>query len=397
LETSEIDAVLNLLILVVAVTFLSRRLKLPTSVALIFAGVAAALTPRIYSPYLPPNLLLAILLPPIIFESTLRLDVRGILDDANTIFTYAVLGTIITMVAVSLFAYVFLSFSIIESLILGIAIAPTDPFAVISTFRDKGVNKRFRTIVEGEALFNDGVAVVAYSVVVLIVTSGSVSFAETMRISIVAIFGGAAIGVVGGYLVHALLRRIDDEFTEIMIGFLLSFGIYRLAEIIMASGVLATVAAGLILNYQIKNKGGLSVRAVQQIEVFWEFVSFIVTSLAFILIGIYLDPLILSNYFLPIVGLLFFIMAVRYLKIRGLSKLLSILTLGGLSDDWCMGLWWSGHRGVVSVLLILGASSLPLPNIEEMKALVYGIVLGTNIVWGITAGYAAKRCHLTIE
>ena len=243
------------------------------------------------------------------------MDVKSVLEDSKVIFTYAVLGTIIKMLAVTLFTYFILGFPIIESLILGIAIAPTDPVAVISIFRTQGVNKRFRTLVEGEALFNDGVAVVAYSIVALIVTRGSISLAETIQISIVSIFGGLAIGVLGGYLVHSLIRRIDDEFTEIMIGFLLSFGIYRLAESLMASGVLATVAAGLVLNYQILHKGGVADKAVQQIGIFWEFVSFIVTSLGFILIGIYLDPLILSSYLLPIISLLLFTMAIRYCRV----------------------------------------------------------------------------------
>jgi len=393
-EFSQFDAVLNLLILVIAITFITRRLRFPYTIALILAGLVAATLPRLVLPDLSPEVFVIILLPPILFEAALTLDVTGLRRDIDVVFSYAIVGTLLTLGAVGAFAYFLLGYSLIEAILLGIILSPTDPVAVISAFRSVTVKKGFKLIVEGEALFNDGVAIIAYSLILVVINQGSITLPEFGRAALLSILGGVGLGVAGGYLIHFLIERSNDKFAEVLLGFLLSFGIYRLAEYLGGSGVIAVVMAGLILNYRMHKYGGFIVDSFNEYVSFWEFVAFVASSLAFIFIGLYLDPTLLIRYGVPVLALTSFILVTRYLKAFGLAALIERYRGKAISRDWLMGFWWSGLRGAISVVLVLSASSLPLEHIAEMKAITYGLVLATNVIWGVTIPYAIKKYHL---
>ncbi len=153
--------------------------------------------------------------------------------------------------------------------------------------------------------------------------------------------------------------------------------------------------AGLMLNYKITKYGGMSEEGHKQLGIFWEFVGFIASSVAFIFIGLNIQPTLLLNYATPIALLTLFIMGSRYLKVLGLSSLLKRFRSKELSDNWKKGLWWAGLRGSISVVLVLSASSLGLEHIQAMEALTFGLVLTTNAMWGITINYAIKKYELT--
>ena len=393
-EFTQFDSVLNLLILVVAITFITRRFRIPRTIVLIFAGLIATTFPRIALPNLSPEIFTTILLPPILFEAALTLNIEELRKNADIIFSYAIIGTLVTFAAVSTIAYFLLGYSLIEAILIGIIVSPTDPVAVITAFKREGVSERFKIIVEGEALFNDGVAIVVYSLILILITQGSVSVYDFSKIALTSIFGGVGLGVAGGYVVHLLIQRTDDKFAEVLLGFLLSFGIYRLAEELGASGVIATIMAGLMINYRIARYGGLSPGTVQELGVFWEFVGFVATSLAFIFVGLYLKIELLYNYFWPIMALSLFIFVTRYLKVFGLAKIIEYIRGKSIPDNWRIGLWWSGIRGAISVVLVLTISSLDLVHGEEMKALTFGLVLATNVIWGVTIPYAINKFNL---
>jgi len=226
----ELDTVLNLLVMIAAITFLTRRLRLPRTIVFILGGLVATLVSRFTFPTLSPALFMTILLPPILFEAALTLDVEELKKDADTVFTYAIVGTIMTLLAVAAFVYFYLRFSLIEAILMGIIVAPTDPIAVITSFKRVGISNKFRVIVEGEALFNDGVAVIAYAIILGAMGTSDKTITELLGSSSLAILGGVGLGLSGGYLAHWLIQQTDDKFAEILIGFLLSYGIYRFAE-----------------------------------------------------------------------------------------------------------------------------------------------------------------------
>ncbi|MFA5868149.1 MAG: sodium:proton antiporter [Candidatus Bathyarchaeia archaeon] len=396
-EFSQFDAFLNILLVVIAITLITRRLRFPYTIGLILAGLFAATYPRIPLPDLSPQVFVSILLPPILFEAALKLDVEGLTREVDVVFSYSILGTLLMLAAVSFFAFYALDFAPIEALLLGIIVSPTDPIAVLSAFKERRVNSEFKLIVEGEALFNDGVAVVAYSLALTLLANGSITGFEFGSIALISIVGGVAFGIAGGYLVHFLIERTDDKFVELLLCFFLSFGIYRLADEFGASGVIATIVAGLIINYRINKYGGLIDSTYEDYVVFWDFIGFVASSIAFIFIGLNLLPELLASHMLPITALTLFILAARYLKVHGLAALMGRLSEKAIPWDWRMGLWWTGLRGAVSVVLALSISGLGLLHGEEIKALTFGIVLATNVIWGLTIPYAMKRYHLTVD
>ena len=392
---TQFDAILNILLLVTVITLFARRFRVPYTVALIFAGLLATLYQfPLFS--ISSDIVISLLLPPIIFEETLNLDIDGLIDDSDIILSYAVAGTLIMVVAVALFAYFLSGFTFLEAFLLGIIIAPTDPVAVIATFRSLGVVKRFELLVAGESLFNDGVAIVVYSILVSAISLGAMAPFSILRISIISIVGGILIGVAGGYIVHLIFCWTDDKFVEVMLSFLAAFGVFRVAEELGASGVIATVLAGLIINYRCRRFGGIGDETKEMLDAMWEFVAFTASGVAFIFVGTYLDLGLLVKFMWPVVALTIFILWARYWMVDGIARARGLFGKP-IPSNWRFGIFWCGLRGAVSVVLVLGISTLNLPHLEEMTALTYGVVLSTNLLQGLTMSTIVRGLNLSAK
>jgi len=394
---SQLDAILNILLIVTVIVLFASRLNIPYTVILIFAGLFATMYPRIPILNISPDIVISLLLPPILFEETLMLDIDGFIKDSDIILSYAVAGTLMMFVAVALFAYFILGFTFLEAFLLGVIIAPTDPVTVIATFRRLGVLKRFELIVAGESLLNDSVAIVIYSILVSAVSIGVLTPLSIFRFSFMSVAGGIFIGLVGGHIVHLIFSWTDDKFVEVLLSFIAVFGIFRTAEQLGASGVIAIVLTGLIINYRCRRYGGISEESMEMLEVLWEFIGFTASSIAFIFIGTYLDPALLMRFLFPVFLLTVFILLARYWMIDGIAEAIKFFTKKSMPDNWRMGVCWSGLRGAVSVVLVLGVSNLPLPNVEKMTALTYGVVLATNLIQGLTMSTMVRRLNLSAD
>ena len=390
----QFDSIYNILLMVVVITLIARQINFPSTIAFIFAGLLAASVPRIPLPELSPEVFLSILLPPILFTETLTMDIDGLIDDSDTILTYAVVGTALMVTAIGLYTHLVFNLTWMEAFILGIIIAPTDPVSVITTFKRLGVIKRFQLIVAGESLFNDGVAVVVYSILLTIVEAGNISAGEVLTLSIIKIFGGAILGYVAGYIVHLIFCWTEDLYVETLLTFIVTFGVFRLAEEFHSSGVIAVVIAGLILNYRCRNHGGISEKGEETLEVMWEFVGFIASSFAFIFIGVSLEAELLATYALPIIALSIVSMIFRFLMSEGIARFLERYRGKRIPWNWRVGMTWSGLRGAVSVVLVLGITGFNFANEQLLLALTYGIVLGTNVIQGLTMPWVINRFRL---
>ncbi len=390
----QFDAIYNILILVVIITLIARQVNFPSTIAFIFAGLLAASVPRIPLPELSPEIFLTILLPPILYTETLTMDVDGLIDDSDTILTYAVAGTALMVTAIGVYTHYVFNISWIESFVLGIIIAPTDPVSVVATFKRLGVIRRFQLIIAGESLFNDGVAIVVYSILLIIIEAGTITFGEVLYLTVLKVFGGAILGYLAGYIVHFIFCWTDDLYAETLLTFIVAFGVFRLAEEFHASGVIAVVLAGLIFNYRCRNHGGVSEKSEEILEVMWEFVSFIASSFAFIFIGVSLELELLIVFALPIFALSIVSVLFRYGMVEIIARFLERYRDKRIPSNWRAGMAWSGLRGAVSVVLVLGITGVNLPGEKLLLALTYGIVLGTNVIQGLTMPWVINRLRL---
>ena len=135
----QFDSIYNILLMVVVITLIARQINFPSTIAFIFAGLLATSVPRIPLPELSPEVFLSILLPPILFTETLTMDVDGLIDDSDTILTFAIAGTALMVTAIGLYTHLVFNLTWMEAFILGVIIAPTDPVSIITTFKRLGV------------------------------------------------------------------------------------------------------------------------------------------------------------------------------------------------------------------------------------------------------------------
>jgi CPA1 family monovalent cation:H+ antiporter len=390
----QLDVFLNIIVIVTIISLITRRLRIPSAVVLIIAGlISTFLSPESLSD-LGPDIFTILLLPPIIFQETFHTDVNKLIDDSYNILTYAILGTVLTIILVAIFVSKVLGFTIIESLLLGIIIAPTDPVAVIYAFNQLGVVKRFQLIVSGESLFNDGVAISLYSIVLSFLTLGSLNILDIINIGSMTILGGIIIGILGGYICHTAFYFTDEKFAEVLLSLILVIGVFRVSESIGASGVIATVVSSLIINYRIRYYGGVGKESMEMLDIMWEFIGFIASSIAFIFIGVNLEPSTLLSSLIPVTILFLFLLLARYLVVHGVTKLLEQIHHKCIPLNWRHGLFWSGLRGAVSIVLVQGLSRIVLPNSNTMLALTFGIVLVSNLLHGPTIPFVVKRLDI---
>jgi len=390
----QFDSIYNILLMVVVITLVARQINFPSTIAFIFAGLLAASVPRMPLPDLSPEVFLTILLPPILFTETLTMDVDGLIDDSDTIMAFAVAGTALMVTAIALYTHLIFNLTWMEAFILGVIIAPTDPVSIIATFKRLGVIKRFQLIVAGESLFNDGFAVVIYSILLVVVEAGTISAGEVLTLTVIKIFGGAILGYVAGYVVHLIFCWTEDLYVETLLTFIIAFGVFRLAEAFHSSGVIAVVMAGLILNYRCRNHGGISEKGEETLEIMWEFVGFIASSFAFIFIGVSLEIQLLATYAFPIIALSIVSMIFRFLMTELISRFLEKYRGKRIPWNWRVGMTWSGLRGAVSVVLVLGITGVNFANEQLLLALTYGIVLSTNVIQGLTMPWIINRFRL---
>lgn len=399
-----------LLSLSALVAIISRRIRLPYTVALVIVGLALSFVPNPIEIDLSSELILALLVPPLIFEATLNirwevlrrnLAVILFLAIAGTFLGTLIVGGIITVAGQTLVPE--LNVAPAAALAFGALISATDPVAVIALFRDLGVSKRLSVLVEGESLFNDGVAIVLFNIAVAagatLATGEGESF--TLNQGIVeflrVFFGGLAVGAVLGYLVSAvILKNVDDNLIETATTVALAFGSFILAEQFHVSGVLAVVAAGIFVgNIGMQNT---SPTTKVTLENFWEFAAFVVNSMVFLLIGLEAD---LTQFQFNLSLILVAVLAVLFSRT---VVVYSLTWVHGRLDvqrrvppKYRHVMFWGGLRGAISLALALSLTGSFFSDVvvQEFQLMTFGVVLFTLLVQGTTIGPLLKRLGLT--
>ena len=376
--------VLELLLVVSVVAILVRRFRIPYTVALVLAGLVLSFRERL-AIELTPEIILTLLLPPLVFEAAFHLSFVHLRRDLKTIMILAIPGVIVNMLVVGGILSTGAGLPLSVALVFGALIAATDPVSVVAIFRKLGVPRQLEVLLEGESLFNDGTAIVLFSLALAALQSGRFEIASGVADFIRVGGGGILIGVVLGWLISRLMGQVDDYLVETTLTTVLAFGSYLVAEQFHMSGVLAVVAAGMMSG----NIGEREMSPTTRIALFnfWEYVAFLANSAVFLLIGLDLEISALVQGWQLILWSILAVFVGRAISIYGLSRLGR-----DIPSSWRHVMFWGGLRGAIALALAL---SLPEAEFGELRTslivMTYGVVLFSLVVQGMTMNGLLKR------
>jgi monovalent cation:H+ antiporter, CPA1 family len=366
--------------------------KIPYTLLLVIVGLGLAVVDvRLVN--LSPGLILSIFLPPLLFEAAWNLKWGDLKRDLLPICLYAVVGVLISIAGIAIGLKQFTTVSLTTALLVGASLSATDPVSVTALFRELGAGKRLTVLLEGESLFNDGMAVVAFSFL-LALSLGTANLApESILLEFFTVVGvGVGVGSLIGFGISYLTQRFDLPQVEQSLTLVAAYGTYLITEDFGGSGVIGVVTCGLILG-NFGSRIGMNPRTRVIVSEFWDFLAFFVNSIVFLLIGDQIEFAILWENLDTIAVTVIAMTVTRGIAIYGLGWFSNWLAKSEipLPDQTVLG--WGGLRGSVSIALALSVPAV-LNDREEVIATVFGTVLFTLLVQGLTIQTLLEKLKL---
>jgi len=221
--------------------------RIPYTLLLVIVGLCLAFV-DVRLANLSPDLILIIFLPPLLFEAAWNLNWRNLKRNFVPVLFYAVFGVVIVIAGIAIALNQFLGVSIATALLIGASLSATDPVSVTALFRELGVEKRLSTVMEGESLFNDGMAVVAFTFLLAFALGTEQLAFKPILIELFMVVGvGVGVGLVSGFGISYLTQRFDLPLVEQSLTLVSAYAVYLVAEDLGGSGVIAVVTLALIL------------------------------------------------------------------------------------------------------------------------------------------------------
>ena len=367
--------------------------QIPYTLLLVIVGLGLAFV-DIRLVNLSPELILEIFLPPLLFEAAWNIRWRSLKDSLVPVSLFAIVGVIISVVGVAFPLSYFTDMSLPIALLVGASLSATDPVSVVALFRELGASKRLTILMEGESLFNDGVAVVAFLLLVDIPMGDGGEFG----ISLIAIrfltFVGIGLGVGSliGFGISYLTQRFDLPLVEQSLTLVSAYGTYLITEELGGSGVIGVVTVGIILG-NFGSRIGMNPRTRLLVSEFWDFLAFFVNSIVFLLIGDQINFYSLKNNFDLIVVAIAAVLVTRAIVIFGLGNFSNLIAKTQTNLREQTVLWWGGLRGSVSIAVALSVPVV-LTGRQEIIDTVFGVVLFTLLVQGLSTKWLLSTLNL---
>jgi Na+/H+ antiporter len=410
--TEDTLALVAILVAVALLLVASDRTTIPYPILLVIGGLGLGFIPGIPDLQLSPDLVLVAVLPALLYGTAFFTSLRDLRENAFAIGVLAFGLVLSTMVIVAIAAHMLIpGLSWGSAFVLGAVVSPTDPTAATAIAERLGLPRRLIALVEGESLVNDGTALVAYKFAVVAVVSGTFSFADAAGSFVVNVIGGIAVGLVVGFIVRALRKRVVDPSLAITISLMSGYFAYLPASAIGVSGVLAAVTIGIYMGWYTPELTTWQTR-LQGVAV-WEITFFVLNALLFALIGLQLPVIVdaLSGYsatrlvgYATVVALA--VIAARFLWVIPGTYLTALarrekrpIQNPGRAS---IILGWSGMRGAVS---LAAALALPLstdaggafPDRELIIFLTFGVIFASLVVQGLSFPALLKLLGLEDE
>lgn len=340
------------------------------------------------------TVLLEIMLSFLLFAGALHTKLDELAKQRGPIMLFATFGVLLSTFLIGTLFY-FLAeliahpIAYIYCLLFGALISPTDPIAVLGILKEANAPKKLEIKIVGESLFNDGVGVVVFLVLLSIAQRGiaSVEAEEVGLLFFEEVFGGLALGLVLGWIAFKLMKSIDHYETEVLLTLALVMGLYALASYLHFSGPLAVVVAGILIGNKSPETAWSSVTQ-NYVDKFWELIDVFLNAILFVLIGLELLIITINAEYI-LLGVLAIPIALvsRYLALSGpiilFRKKLEFIPKTGLL------MTWGGIRGGISIALALSLE--PIMERELFLTVTYVIVVFSIIIQGLSIGPLVKK------
>ena len=389
------DLILGLLIAVAALVTLARRLEIAYPIFLVIGGLGLGLMPGVPRIHVDPDLIFLIVLPPLLYIAAFYTPIQNLRANLGTISSLAVGLVIVSACAVAVVAHALVpGISWSAAFALGAIVAPPDAIAATAVTRRLAVSRQIVTILEGESLLNDATALTIYSIALAVAAGAVFSPTGTVLTFAGAILGGGAIGVAVGWIVAHIRARIEDTPVEMTISLLTPYAAFLPADRLDASGVIATVAAGLYLGHRGSHIMGADARLTGRAV--WETITFLLNGLVFIVMGLEV-PLLLRTLTLEqaiqLVGIGVAV-TVLLVLVRALWMLVTVFLPQRIQGQrnalaCSLVLSWAGMRGVVSLAAVLAlpltvSGGRPFPGREALVIVTLTVIVLTLVGQGLT-------------
>jgi CPA1 family monovalent cation:H+ antiporter len=339
---------------------------------------------------LDPDVVFLVFLPPLLFSAAWYASPRELAAEARPLALLAVGLVLATMAAVAVLAHAIVpGMSWEAAFVLGAVVGPTDPVSAAATFARIGVPARVRLLVESEALINDGTALVAYRVALVAAVEGTFSAPDALLEFVLNAAGGIAIGLAVGILGILAIRRQSDVALSIFLSVITAWACYILAEEAHVSGVLATVAGGMVSGWNTHKFLDANTRLSG--IAFWQVMTFGLEALLFILLGLQ-APVLAEGIDVGPLALQALALSGAVIAVR---MAWALVPAGGFGDSTKerIVVGWAGMRGAISL-----AAALAIPTTVEQRPeillLTFGVILVTLVGQGLTLAPLLRKLAL---
>ena len=394
--------VLVVLVVVAIVYEIAQRVGVPYPSLIVLGGIGLAFIPGLPRIALEPDLVLLVFLPPLLFGAAVSTPLRDLRQNLFAIGRLSIVLVLVTTAVVALVAQAAIpSLGWPAAFALGAIVAPTDALAATTVFRRLGMPRIVVTLIEGEGLLNDATALIAYRFATVAVASGTFILSQALGSFVVAAVGGIVIGVAVGIVAGEILRRLDDPPVEVALSLVIPFAAYLPADALKLSGVLAAVAAGLVIGRRLGTILTPNSRVLWLST--WKMVGFILNGFVFVLIGLQLPEILAglgTRSAAEILGLVALVsgavIGTRFIWVYTASMLpgsprrVIARRDPRLARRLVFVFGWAGLRGAVSLAAALALPST-FPERNLILLLTFGVIVVTLVGQGLTLPLVIRR------
>lgn len=365
-----------------------KKKFVPVPVVLVAIGLGLSFIPYFGGFDISKDIIFNVFLPAMLFTSAYQFPLKQLKQNVGIILSLSTVGLILTVALLGLSIYfaggLFTSLSLTAAFLLAAILTPTDPVSVTAILKESSGAEQIADVVEGESMINDGTSIVFFTIFLTMFQTGDgFSFGNFFMDLLLVSIGGAFLGIAIGWLMSKTIRFTQDKKYQVMLSVIGAYGAFYIGEAIGVSGVLATVAAGIFVAYEM----GRDIKEdtlPQSLDGFWDIVTPILLAVLFLLIGIRgAEYLAFAGWWFAIVIFLLSII-VRFIVIAlfiyGVPKWrhefnndLSTITLTA----------WSGIKGAMSVALLLWLEETASGQDQVLISLAFAVILLSLVIQSI--------------